>query len=140
MYVLVVTDRRLIGAKVTGDLLKQIIEEARAQAKSAGKGFFGQWGAQIGASASLGRRYSGMAPEAILAETPGNWALYPPQVRAIHVSRHDREGPDGGIMSRYLSLSIETQQGKLHYDTDTENPDRDAARAMLAHTFGPAVR
>jgi hypothetical protein len=140
MYVLVVTDRRLIGAKVTGDLLKRIIADARAEAKAAGGGFFRQWAAQIGASASLNQRYARLAPEAILAETPGNWDLYPAQVRAIHISRHDREGPDGGIMSRYLSISIETQQGTLHYDTDTESPNRDAARAMLAHTFGPLVR
>ena len=82
-----------------------------------------------------------MAPEAILAETPGNWALYPAQVRAIHVSRRDRPaGGDNDFTTDYLSIEIETIGGRLHFDTDTENPKRDVARALLAHTFGPLVR
>ena len=107
MYVLVVTERRLLGAKVTSDLLKRIIEEARAAKKAEGGGFFAQWGAQIGASVTLGKRYAAMAPEAILAETPGNWALDASGVREIRVQRVDI-GDDETVTRHTLRITIET--------------------------------
>lgn len=140
MYVLVVTDRRLIGAKVTGDLLKRIIEEARAGAKAEGGGFFRQWAAQIGASVTLGRRYGRMQPDAILAETPGNWMLLPNQARSIKVERRRRDDEDRGMHSTHLRIKLETPSGTTTYETDTENPDAGTARAILAQVFGPAVR
>ena len=140
MYVLVITDRRLIGAKVGGDLLKRIIAEARTEAKEDGKGFFGQWAAQIGASTSLGRRYAAMAPEQVLAETPGNWAIHPGEVRSIRVERKQDRDEDGGIDRQYLRLRVETATAKLQFDTDSENPPADRARALLATLFGPVVR
>jgi hypothetical protein len=138
--VLVVTDRRLIGAKVTGDLLKRIIEEARSEAKAEGGGFFRQWAAQIGASITLGRRSGRMQPDAILAETPGNWMLLPNQARSIKVERPRRDDEDRGIHSTHLRIKLETPSGTTTYATDTENPDAGTARAILAQVFGPAVR
>jgi hypothetical protein len=140
-WVLVVTDQRLLGARVTDDLIKHVVEQARAQAKASGSGFFGQWGAQIKAGFTLGQRYRAMTPEAILAETPGNWALWPGQVSSIKVENKSRGG--GGDDSPdidYLKITIETPGGKGAYETNDDNPSRREVQTLLARTFGPVVR
>lgn len=137
-WVLVVTDQRLIGARITDELMKSIVEQARAAAKASGSGFFGQWGAQLKASFALGQRYCAMTPEAILAETPGNWALLPGQVSAIKVQRASRAGGDE-VEIDYLKITIETAGGKGSYETNDDKPGQREVQALLARTFGPIV-
>ncbi|MHB1340995.1 MAG: hypothetical protein ACYC77_07715 [Coriobacteriia bacterium] len=82
-YTLVFTDRRAIFAQLTSAMLKAVIAEARSEAKDAGGGFLKQWGAQIGASMSYAKRYWEMAPEAVLAENAGNFALAKGEIRDV---------------------------------------------------------
>ncbi|MGB4593479.1 MAG: hypothetical protein WBI63_06865 [Coriobacteriia bacterium] len=82
-YTLVLTDKRVIFAQLTSGMLKAVSEEARSQAKDAGGGFLKQWGAQIGASMSYAKRYWEMAPEAVLAENAGNFALAKGEIRDV---------------------------------------------------------
>ena len=138
-WVLVVTDQRLLGARVTDELMKYIVEQARAQAKASGSGFFGQWGAQIKASFALGQRYAAMAPAAILVETPGNWALWPGQVSSIKVQRASRSSGDE-IEIDYLKITIETPGGKGVYETNDDKPGQREVQELLARTFGAVVR
>jgi hypothetical protein len=140
-WVLVVTDQRLLAARVTDELVKSIAEQARAQAKESGSGFFGQWGAQLKASFALGQRYCAMTPEAILAETPGNWALSPGQVSTIKVERKSRSssGDDDSSID-YLRITIEAAGGKGTYETNDDKPGQREVQALLARTFGPVVK
>jgi hypothetical protein len=141
VFALVVTDRRLIAARITSDLMKRIVEQARARTKAEGGGFFAQWGAQLSASIWVGRRFLEMTAEAILAETPGTWWVGPDQVRRIHVERKSRDAEDvRGLDVDYLKITLETVSGTTTFETDREDPGRDAARALLAQVFGPAVR
>jgi hypothetical protein len=140
-WVLVVTDQRLLGARLTDDLVKRITEEARNQAKASGSGFLGQWGAQIKAGFALGQRYCAMTPEAILAETAGNWALLPGQASAIKVEKKSRNaGSDNDLSLDYLRITIETPAGKGTYETNDDKPGQREVQALLARVFGPAVR
>ena len=140
-WALVVTDQRLLAARITDDLLKRVAAEARTAAKASGSGFLGQWGAQIKASFAIGQRYAAMSPEAILAETPGNWALLPGHVGSIKVERKSRAaGGDDDFEINYLRITIEAAGGKGSYDTDDEKPGQREVQAMLARTFGPVVR
>ena len=140
-WVLVVTDQRLIGARVTDQLVKWIVEQARAQAKASGAGFMGQWGAQIKAGFAIGQRYCAMSPEAILAETPGNWALWPGQVSAIKVESKSRPaGGDNDFTVDFVRITIEAAGGKGTYETDDDRPNRREVQALLYRTFGPLVR
>jgi len=75
LYTLVITDRRLIFAELTKEKVTATVNAARESAKAEGKGFFGQWGAQLKSSASYSEAYWQMSPDAALAETPGNWAV-----------------------------------------------------------------
>ena len=97
-YTLVFTDRRLILAEATKQLLNAEIERSRAAAKEQGGGFFSQWGAQLKTSFSFGAQYLGAGPAAILAETPGNSAPTPADVRAMKIARQTRNaGSDDEI-------------------------------------------
>lgn len=140
-WVLVVTDQRLLGARVTDELMKYVVEQARAQAKASGSGFFGQWGAQIKAGFALGQRYAAMTPEAILAETPGNWALWPGQVSSIRVEHKTRgAGSDSDQTIDYLKITVETPGGKGEYETNDDKPGQREVQALFARTFGALVR
>lgn len=75
VYTLVVTGEISIFALVTSKILNEEVAKARAIAKSDGKGFFGQWGAQLGASFSFGERYKSMDDKTILSENPKNFEI-----------------------------------------------------------------
>jgi hypothetical protein len=137
-WVLVVTNQRLLGALVPDGLMKYAVEQARAQARAYGRGQTGGW---VPASAGLvlAQRYCAMAPQAILSETPGNWALWPGQVNTIKVERSSRSAGDEAEMD-CLRIVIETPGGKGVYDTTDDKPGQREAQALLAMTFGPAVR
>jgi hypothetical protein len=90
-------------------------------AEASGSGFFGQWGAQL------------------KAETPGNWALYPGPVSSIEVE-HKSRGDSGDTDIEYLKITIETPGGKGSYETNDDRPGQREVQALLARTFGPAVR
>lgn len=139
-YTLVVTDRRLILAEMTNAALKGYIEESRAAEKGKGGGFFGQWGAQIGAMLTFANRYLEMSPDAVVGETPGNTALAPADVRSIKVERKRDRGDDGQPDRDFLRITIEASTGKREFNTDGEHPKADQARGMLFATFGPLVR
>lgn len=72
---LVITNRRIICAELTKEKMREIALEARDTAKAEGKGLMGRLGAQMRASSAGHVRYRQMAPEAVLAETPGNFAI-----------------------------------------------------------------
>ena len=139
-WILVVTDQRLLGARLSDEVVRGIADQARAQARASGAGFFGKWGAQLKAAFAIGQRYCAMAPEAILAETPGNWALWPGQVSAIKVERKSRSGGEDGPDLDFLKITIEAAGGKGTYDTEDDDPGQREVQALLARTFGPVVR
>ncbi len=71
----VITAQQLIFAQMTSDMVKDAAMQARDQAKADGKGFWGQWSDQLKASFGYTKRYLTMDPAAIIAETPGNFAI-----------------------------------------------------------------
>jgi hypothetical protein len=84
-FSLVLTLERLIFAKMTAEMLKAAVDRARREAKAQGQGFFGQWGAQLGAYAAHARGYLHMPVEAILREHPDNFQIPLAQVRKVQV-------------------------------------------------------
>jgi len=74
-FSLIITDRRLIFAELTMEKMKATVGAARDGAKADGKGFFGQWGAQLKSSMNYHQEYWEMTPDAALAENPGNFAI-----------------------------------------------------------------
>jgi hypothetical protein len=138
-YTLVVTNYRLIFARMTNDLVKENTERVRAEAKAGGAGFFGQWGAQLKSAFSFAQRYLTMHPEAILAESAGNAFIAPSQVREIKVERKWRSAGSDDDNQPYLRIVIETTGGKTTYDTDGETPNVNDAKLLLSRTFGALI-
>jgi hypothetical protein len=138
-WTLVVTDSRLLGARLTNDVAKRNVEEARAAAGASGSGFLGQWGAQIKAGFQIGKRYYTMTPAAVLAETPANWALLPGQVSSIHVERKSRSGGDDTADVDYLKITMHVGAAQGVYETNDMSVSQRDAQAMLTYLFGPTV-
>lgn len=74
-YSLIITDRRLVFAELTKEKMKELLAQAKNDAKGGGKGLLGQLGAQAKAADGYHERYRQMPPDAALAETPGNFAI-----------------------------------------------------------------
>jgi hypothetical protein len=100
-YILVLTERRVLFVQVTSQMMKQMVTDARDSAKSDGKGFFGQWGAQLSAYSEFATRYLTMPPEQSLAETPGNW-----------------------VLERSAIVSVKLKTGHTDTDSGSSSPDR----------------
>jgi type 1 glutamine amidotransferase len=102
VFSLIITDRRLIFAELTKEKITAMVNEARDTAKAEGKGFFGQWGAQLGTSYNYHEVYWQMAPDAALAENPGNYAIERTAFQSakfkIGVSDDERNTPDEVII------------------------------------------
>lgn len=116
-YVIVMTDRRLVFAQQTAEMLKQAAMQARDQAKESGKGFFGQWGAQIAATMSHAERYRTMHPDQALAETPGNWQLDVAAITGVKVRMGQHS--DENTNATPDKLIIKTSSGKHTFEMQT---------------------
>jgi hypothetical protein len=103
---LVLTNYRVIFAMQTNQMLQEQVRQARAEAKGDGKGFFGQWGAQLSAGSTY---YQHKSPEAILAEQPGNFFIPHNQLRKVkfHVIHGGDESRDD------YRLDFESITGKV---------------------------
>jgi len=110
-YNLIVTNRRMIFAQLTSAMLNAAIVEAQAKAKAEGKGFFGIVGDQMGAQFQYARRYELMAPDVILAETPGNTALENAAISAIDL----RVLSDDDTGYSQFVMTIKSSAGKAEY-------------------------
>jgi hypothetical protein len=84
-YNLIVTQQRLVFARLTDQMLKAATEQSKQEAKAEGRGFFGQWGAMFKANAKVCERYYQMPIDMILQETPDNFVVYPQQVRRVRI-------------------------------------------------------
>jgi hypothetical protein len=91
---------------MTSGMVKQAAQMARDQAKAEGKGFFGQWSDEMQASFGFAKRYFSMAPSAILAETPGNFAVDNNTVSEVKIKRKQEIRGGGGT-----SLSLPIRNG-----------------------------
>ena len=131
-YTGVVTNQRLIFAQMTSEMLKVAAQQSRDQAKAEGKGFFGQWSDQLKATWGYSRKYLTMPPQMILAETPGNFALYNSTISEIKVKL--KENQDGQV--RELEAQIHSTQGKFDFHMD-ENSD---FTKLLKQVYGDRVK
>jgi hypothetical protein len=113
----VLTSQQLIIAQMTSDMLKDAAMQARDQAKAEGKGFWGQWSEQLKASFSYTKRYLTMTPAAILAETPGNFAINNNTVREVKFKIKYLGNYDESSRKEW-EVEIHSSAGKYEYRMD----------------------
>jgi hypothetical protein len=104
---------------MTSEMMSAAAQQARDQAKTEGKGFFGQWGDQIKATMNYSRRYLSMQPQMILAETPGNFAVDNNGISEIKVHL---KGDLERDQRREFEIEIKSTMGKYEFRMD-ENSD-----------------
>lgn len=111
-YTIIVRRERLIFAQVTKEMATAAVEAASGAAKTSGKGFFGRWGAQLGAVGGIADRYYHMSTDQTLAENPGNWCLERAQVNGIKVKSGSWNEDAGHSDDR---LTIKSSEGKFRF-------------------------
>lgn len=115
-YTLVLTDRRVVFAQLTSAMTKAAVMEARDAAKADGKGFMGQWGAQIKAGFTYSQRYVTMSPEQTLAETPGNFAIDHSAIRKVKFRTGSVGDSDTAGSPDTMTIVTDGQKYKFNVD------------------------
>ncbi len=126
-YTLVLTDRRVVFAQITSAMMKELVANARDDAKSEGKGFFGQWGAQLTAYSAWSERYLEMSPDQALAESDGNFAIERSIITKASLNTGQAYGDDVNTTER---LVIKTTGKK--YDIALGSGMAQAKKALIA--------
>lgn len=135
-WTIVVTDARIIVAKLTPEIQKQAVD---AKVKEQGGGFLKRMAVAATSGLTLHKRYLTMDPEAVLTETPENWWVDAPGVSQITVTQGRWETDhDGHRWQNDHQLVIVTLQGKFAYTFKPLMNAEDAAN-LLAQVFGATV-
>jgi hypothetical protein len=134
-YNLIVTPTRLVFAYVSQQLMKQAVEDARQGARSEGKGFFGQWGAQMGWLSIILQRYQTMPVDSILTEFPGSFIIPTAQVTRVRLKQAQSHDDQPASVPE---LTIESAAGKSRFRM-AGMPMKDARR-LLQQVLPHAVK
>lgn len=128
----VLTTQRIIFAQMTSEMLTNAAQQARDQAKADGKGFWGQWADQLRGTLGYMNKYLTMPPQAILAETPGNFALYNNTIREvkIHLKGHYNDNQRKELEAEFCSTA-----GTYAYRMDRNSDFTD----LLKRVYGGRV-
>ena len=139
---MIVTPQRLAFVAVSNEVMKEAVNTAREQARAAGKGFFGQMGAQLAWMDVLFARYQAAPVDVTLAQSPGSFLFLNQQVSSIRLKDPPivRIGMGSGNdqQNTRTEIVIEAGGGKHKFELLTMKA-RDA-RAILQQTLGGVVR
>jgi len=133
-YNLVITPTRLVFAAISSKLMNEAVAQARAEAKSQGAGFFGQWGAQFGWMGVLERRLLATPVDAIFDKFPGSFSLPAAEVRRITL----RTEEDEESARETHEVRIEAASGKYRFQLAGKTAAE--ARAILSQALPGVVR
>jgi len=110
-YNMIVTPSNLVFAYLSPQLQKTAVQQAREQAKQRGKGFFGQWGAQLAWMSVLHDQYRKMSMEAILSQYPGSFVIPRNQIQKVRFKdQYDQESGN-----RTQEIILRTAGGKYRF-------------------------
>lgn len=132
---MIVTPRRLILLPISKQEMQEAIKTAREQARAAGKGFFGQWAAQLAWLQVLYDRYRA-TPVETLAQTPGSIVFYNQEVHSVRL--RDRSIGREEEEKTWSEIVIETTRGRFQFQLLTMRARE--ARQILQQTLGGTVR
>ncbi len=138
-FTLLATPTRLVFAYLDPKAMNQLVAEARAEAKAQGKGFLGQWGAQLGWLNVLVRRYQAMSVDAILAQTPGSFFIPNATVTRVRVRRVSTNS-ESNIQDQ-TQIVIDTTGGKHKFDVaQTMGISHREVKQRLQQALGAIVK
>ena len=132
-YALVVTDRRMILARLTADMLNTAYREAAEQAKAEGKGFLGQIAHQMSIAFQYCKKYETMPPDLALAETKGNRAIE--NVRISAIGMKETPAHKGQVEYHEFVMTVQSADGKFEFYIGED----DRFITILTATYGDRV-
>ncbi len=143
VYNLVVTDRRIVFAETTKEMLHQAAADAARESKEQGKGFLGRMATTMVSSRRVYEKYWQMEVGAILKETPGNFAVPLDEVKRISFYMHtvqlraEQQGL-GRTGKDQMTLKTTKEKFKLTFESlftpgSTESSE---ARTLLRKVLG----
>ncbi len=136
-YVGVITNQRLILARLTNDIIKDSVTRARNEAKAQGKGFMGQVSSQMKEFYSgYTNRYLNMTPSAILSESPGNFGLNNHEISEIRMRRKDSK--QGQVSGADEEFEVDIFSGGNRHEFRME--ERGEFVSLLRTVYGERVR
>jgi hypothetical protein len=131
----VLTGYRLVFAQMTSQMITDAATQAKSQAKAEGRGFWGQWEEQLRAIFTYTQKYLTMDPNAVLAETPGNFAVNNASIREVKLKLKDISRADN-VQQHEFELEINSAQGKYEFRME----ERDEFANLLKQVYGERVK
>ena len=111
MHSLVITNNRILFARITGARMKELSEQGKQEAKNEGKGRMAQLLANPHIYDKLEQLYKQWGPEGVLADNPANFAV--DRATVTKVKLKTTAGPDGGVGSDVLILKANGKTYKV---------------------------
>ena len=108
---LVITNNRILFARITGARMKELSERGKQEAKSEGKGRMARLLANPHIYEKLVELYQQLGPEGVLADHPANFAV--DRAAVTKVKLKTTAGPDGGVGSDVLVLKANGKTYKV---------------------------
>lgn len=108
---LVITNNRILFARITVARMKELSQQAREQAKDQGKGHMGQMLANPHVYDKLVELYTQLGPEGVLADNAKNFAV--DRNTVSNVKLKTTAGPEGGVGSDVLILKTAGKKYKI---------------------------
>jgi hypothetical protein len=136
-YTMVFTADAVIFAKLTNEVLKDVIRKSQAESKAAGKGWMGKVGDQMKAFYNAHQRYHDMSPEAILAEDKANFSLPHDSVHRLNLKSKYSGGDGDGPGDEHLELEFECSSGKYKFQSASASKE---VLELLGSFYGPKIR
>ena len=117
-FSLLISPQRMILAPLTSEAINKAVMDTRDKAKADGKGFWGQWGAQIGTSFRYADRFKGWTPDAAVADNPGSVVIPNDSVTEVKLLRDRKGRGSGGVEQIYYRLEIRSTVGEYRFELD----------------------
>jgi len=122
-YTVIFTLSQTIVAKLSGEVVKDVVKKSQEKSKADGKGWLGRVGDQMKAFGNAHLRYLELTPDQILAETPGNFAFDHRSVSTVIVKQRFEAGDEDGPGDPYVEVEFVTPMGKYKYRVPLELND-----------------
>jgi hypothetical protein len=102
VYTIVFTADQAIMARLSNEVVKDVIQKSQARSKAEGKGWLAKVGNQMKAFYNAHLRYLEMTPAEILAENKENFALPHAQVSAMKLRTGFESGGETALVTNIL--------------------------------------
>jgi len=116
-YILLATNQNLIIVQLTKDMVNKSIKQAQEQAKAEGKGFFGQWAAQLGTGFDYASQYHGWTKDQLLAEIPSALVIPHSSVTQVELRSEQRNSYGKDYPESIYRLKIHVAGGVHEFES-----------------------